>query len=354
MIDKLLFFTNQEILISAMYIFILFASMYVSLKHNVQPVLTLLLLFAISMIYLAVTSLVEAGFSHYFPGSESPDALLIFPGVFGIIITIKIMKEIFRIQYVVLDKILVILFIFFALFQINEFVFDSSLLASLEYKKSITSSIGIMQFSPLQYSASVFPELMFKDPITYLLLITFSVSALFLYISSKIKYPGNNLLFATITLMAFLFIILFKTFPFESPLLNDRMMGLNVIQWGLTLTIVLMTAFLLARENNTGRHKREIMFKPPGEYRMLVIYLIISLISLQTASLLNGLYIKLLFTGYFILTSYIIFYFMKKIERHYIKFGTVSIIILIFVFFLMAQIPSNEQTEADNTEIALK
>ena len=31
MIDKLLFFTNQEILISAMYIFILFASMYVSL-----------------------------------------------------------------------------------------------------------------------------------------------------------------------------------------------------------------------------------------------------------------------------------------------------------------------------------
>jgi hypothetical protein len=154
--------------------------------------------------------------------------------------------------------------------------------------------------------------------------------------------------------MAFLFIILFKTFPFESPLLNDRMMGLNVIQWGLTLTIVLMTAFLLARENNTGRHKREIMFKPPGEYRMLVIYLIISLISLQTASLLNGLYIKLLFTGYFILTSYIIFYFMKKIERHYIKFGTVSIIILIFVFFLMAQIPSNEQTEADNTEIALK
>lgn len=353
MIDRLLLFTNQEILISAMYIFILFASMYVSLKHNVQPVLTLLLLFAISVIYLSVTSIVETSFSHYFPGTESPDGLLIFPGVFGIIITIKIMKGIFRMPYVVLDKILFILFIFFALFQINEFLYDSSLLASLGYKKSIAAGIGIMQFSPLQYSASVFPELMLKDPISYLLLATFSVSILFLYISSRIKYPGNNLLFAMISLMAFLFIILFKSFPFESPVLIDRMMGLNVIQWGLTLMIVLMTAFLIARENNTGRHKREIMFKPPGEYRMLVIYLIVSLISLQTASLLDGIYIKLLFTGYFILTSYIIFYFMKKIERHYIKYGTVSIIILIFVFFLMAQIRSNEQTEVDNTEIAL-
>jgi hypothetical protein len=267
---------------------------------------------------------------------------------------IKIMKRIFRIPYVVIDKILVILFIFFALFQINEFLLDSNFLAFSEYNKSVTAGMGIMQFSPFYYSASAFPELMLKDPMTYLLLTTFFVSALFLYISSKLKYAGNNLLFTTITLLAFLFIILFKTFPFESPVLSDRMMGLNVIQWGLILTMVLMTAFLLARENNTDRHKREIMFKPPGEYRILVIYFIVSLISLQTAPLLNGLHIKLLFTGYFILTSYIIFYFMRKIERHYLKYGTVSIIILIFVFFLMAQIPSNEQKEDDTTEIALK
>ncbi len=354
MIDKLLLFTNQEILISGMYIFILFASMYISLKHNVQPILTLLLLFAISTIYLVFTSLVEAGFNHYFPGIKAPDGLLVFPGVFGILISIKIMKGIFRIPYVVLDKILVILFIFFALFQINEFLFDNSLLTSLAFKKSFAAGLGIIPFSPLHYSASVFPELMLINPLTYLLIITFTISILFLYVSSKIKYPGNNLLFTMVTFMAFLFIILFRTFPTEFPVLNDRMMGLNVIQWGLTLAMVLMTAFLIARENNNGRHKREIIFKPPGEYKVLIIYLFVSLISLQTASILNAMYIKLLFIGYFILTSYIIFYFMKKIERHYIKYGTVSIIILIFVFFLMAQIPSNEQAEVDKTEIALK
>ena len=222
------------------------------------------------------------------------------------------------------------------------------------YKKSIAGGLGLIQFSPLQYSASVFPELMLKDPVIHLFIIASTVSILFLYISSKLHYPGNNLLFTTITLMAFLFINLFKSFPFEFPVLNDRMMGLNVIQWGLSLLMVLMTAFLIARENSNNGYKKEIKFKPPGEYRMLVIYLVVSLISLQAASILNGLHIKLLFTGYFILTSYIIFYFMKKIERYYLKYGTVSIIILIFVFFLMAQISSTEQTKVDNTEIVLK
>jgi hypothetical protein len=354
MIDRLLLFTNQEILISGMYIFILFVSMYISLKHNVQPILTLLFLFTISLTYLTITSLAKAGFSHYFPGIEFPGSLIIFPGVFGIIITIKLVKGIFRIPYVVLNKILFILFIFFTLFQINEYLFDSSLLSSLIYNKSAPAEIGIMQFSTFQYPASVFPEIILMNPVTYLLIITISISILFLYVSSKIRYPRNNILFTLIILTAFSFISLLKTFPFEFPILNDRMMGLNVIQWGLILTMVLMTAFLIARENNSGRHKKEIMLKPPGEYRMLVIYLIISLISLQTAPLLNGLYIKLLFIGYFILTSYIIFYFMRKIERHYLKYGTVSIIILIFVSFLMAQIPSTEQTEVDKTEIALK
>jgi hypothetical protein len=328
--------------------------MYLSLKHNVQPILILLLLFTVSLTYLTITSLSEAGFRYYFPGMESPGSLIIFPGVFGIIIAIKIMREIFRIPYMVIDKILGILFIFFALFQINEFITDGSLLSFLANSKSTPAGTGIIKFSALQYSASMFPEIILMNPVTYLLIITFSVSMVFFYLTSKIRYPGNNILFTFIILIAFLFISLFQSFPFESPVLNDRMMGLNVIQWGLTLILVLMTAFLVARENNQGRHKKEILFKPPGEYRMLVIYLIISLISLQTAPLLSGLYIKLLFIGYFILTTSIIFFFMKKIERQYLKYGTVSIIILIFVFFLMAQIPAKEQIEVDTTEIALK
>lgn len=354
MIDKLLLFTNQEILISATYISILFASMYISLKNNIQPVLTLLLLFTISLVYLAITSLLEAGFNHYLPGIESRDNLIVFPGVFGIIITIRIMKGIFRVPYAVLDKILGILFIFFALFQINEYLIDTNLPAYLANSNYVPAGIGIVQFSPLQYSASLLPELLLMDPVANLLIISFSVSILFLFVTSKIKYPGNSLLFAMIVLLVFLFLNLFRTFPAGFPALTDRMMGLNVIQWGLTLSIVLMTAYLIAKENNTARHKKEIMFKPPGEYRMLIIYLIISLISLQTASILSGLYIKVLFIGYFILTSYIIFYFMKKIERHYLKYGTVSIILIIFAFFLMAQNPATEQTEVDKTEIALK
>jgi hypothetical protein len=36
---------------------------------------------------------------------------------------------------------------------------------------------------------------------------------------------------------------------------------------------------------------------------------------------------------------------MKKIERHYLKYGTVSIIMLIFIFFLRAQNPKPDQLE---------
>ena len=36
---------------------------------------------------------------------------------------------------------------------------------------------------------------------------------------------------------------------------------------------------------------------------------------------------------------------MKKIERHYLKYGTVSIIMLIFIFFLLAKNPKTNQSE---------
>jgi len=345
MIDKLFLFTNQEILFSATYIAILFASMYISLKHNVQPTLTLLLIFIVSLIYLTITSIVKTGFLHYFPGMESLDSLIVFPGVLGVIITIKIMKGIFRIPYIVIDKLLGILFIFFAAFQINEYLMSSTMVPSLIVNKMFPAGVGIFQIGSLQLSASMFPELVLSNPIIYTLIIILLVSTIFLYVSSKFRYPGNSIMFTLLMLMAFLFINLFKAYPLGLPALNDRMMGLNVIQWGLTLTMVLTTAYMIAKESNNGRQKKEILFKQPGEYRILVIYLSISLLSLQVTAILNDLYVKLLFIGYFILTSYMIFYFMKKIERHYLKYGTVSIIMLIFIFFLKAQNPKSDQVE---------
>ena len=348
MIDKLFLFTNQEILFSATYIAILFASMYISLKHNVQPILTLLLIFIVSLIYLAITSIVKTGFLHYFPGMESLDSLIVFPGVFGVIITIKILKRVFRIPYIVIDKLLGILFIFFAVFQINENFMTSSVMSSFMDSKMIPAGIGIFQMGSLQLSASIFPDLLPSSPVIYSIILVLLLSIIFLYASSKFKYPENSLMFTMLMLMLFLFISLFDAYPLELPALHDRMMGLNVLQWGLILAMVLTTAFMIAKESNNGRQKREIMFKPPGEYRILVIYLSISLISLQVTTILSDLYIKFLFIGYFILTSYMIFYFMKKIERHYLKYGTVSIIMLIFIFFLRAQNPKQDQLEIKN------
>jgi hypothetical protein len=345
MIDKLFLFTNQEILFSATYIAILFTSMYISLKHNVQPTHTLLLIFIVSLIYLAITSIVKTGFLHYFPGMESLDSLIVFPGVFGVIIAIKILKRIFRIPYIVIDKLLGILFIFFAVFQINENFMTSSVMSSFMNSKMVPAGVGIFQMGSLQLSASIFPEMVLSSPILYTIMLVLLISTIFLYASSKLKNPGNTLRFTMLMLMLFLFISLFEAYPLELPALNDRMMGLNVLQWGLILTMVLTTAFMIAKESNNGRQKKEILFKPPGEYRILVIYLSISLISLHVTTLLSDLYIKLLFIGYFILTSYMIFYFMKKIERHYLKYGTVSIIMLIFIFFLRAQNPKPDQLE---------
>lgn len=345
MIDKLFLFTNQEILFSATYIAILFASMYISLKHNVQPTLTLLLIFIVSLIYLAITSIVRTGFLHYFPGIESLDSLIVFPGIFAVIITIKILKRVLRIPYIVIDKLLGILFIFFAVSQINEYFMTSPVMSSFILSKTHLAGVGIFQMGSLHLSASMFPELMLNNPVIYTIILILLISALFLYASSRFKHPGNSLMFTLLMLMLFLFISLFEAYPLELPVLNDRMMGLNVLQWGLILAMVLMTAFMIAKESNNGRQKREILFKPPGEYRILVIYLSISLISLQVTTFLGDLYLKLLFIGYFILTSYMIFYFMKKIERHYLKYGTVSIIMLIFIFFLRSQNPQSNETE---------
>lgn len=350
MIDKLFLFTNQEILFTATYIGILFASMYISLKRNIQPILSLLLLFTISLIYLTLTSVFEAGFLYYFPGMESLDSLSVFPGVFGVLIAIKLMKSTFRIPYVVIDKILGLLFIVFAVFQINEYLLSNTFMSSLMIDLSLPTTMGLLQMNSMYLSASMFPELVLNNPVIYTLIIAFLTSTAFLYISSKFKYPGNSLMFTMIVLMAILFIHLFRTYPAELPALNDRMMGLNVFQWGLTLTIVLMAAFLIAKEGNSNLRKKETLFKPPGDYKVLIIYLSISLLALQVSAILNDLYVKLLFIGYFILTSYMIFYFMKKVERHYLKYGTVSIIMLIFIFFLLAQNPKTNQAEINAPE----
>ena len=313
------------------------AGIYVSLRHKIQPILTLLILLAGSVVYLVVTNVAGIGIRQYGSNVGIPGPAIVVAGIIGVLITFKILKGMFRVPSFLIHHLLSISFLLFLFYQINAYFDNSQYFTKLMYLSISEGGIPLNIYT-LQHTASFFPELLTTD--SFFLSILSAVMAIFLYLyfAGRFRHPGNSMSFAFVLFMILFFISLFNVNPSALPVLSERMMGLNVIQWGLLLICILYLAHIIAIEMGPSRRKREILKKAPAPYSLLIFYLLITLISFQASSVYRQFDIKVLIIGYFITSGVMVIYFLKRVESNYLRYGTVSIILLIFILFLQAQI----------------
>jgi len=198
----------------------------------------------------------------------------------------------------------------------------------------ISSGISSLNIEGIQQSASLYPEIINNNTIFLELVIAILVTLSYLLFTRKLKHPGNRFFFTLLMLMILFFISLFKINPPALPALNDRLMGLNVVQWGLVLAGFLLSAYIISQEMSTSKRKKEILKKAPAEYRLLTIFLFLILFSYQATSLFRDSEIKILIIGYFITAGFMVSYFLRKVEKHYLRYGTVSIILLACILYI--------------------
>jgi amino acid transporter len=122
-------------------------------------------------------------------------------------------------------------------------------------------------------------------------------------------------------------------------------MGLNVVQWGLVLTGVLLSAYIMSKEMYTSRRRKEVLKRAPSEYHLLLFFLILTIVSFQATAIFSSFEIKILLIGYIISTIFMVSYFLRRVEKYYLRYGTVSIILLTCILFLHANILKSDPNE---------
>jgi hypothetical protein len=264
-------------------------------------------------------------------GFKNPIILL---GIMGTFLTLKLFRGIIRIPSVISNYVLILFLLFFSFLQINEFLYGNPDITYALFNIPLSNGIGSINLEPLQLSASLYPELISNESIFLELLIALLVILSYLIFTRKFKYPGNRFLFTMLLLMVLLFISLFNPNPSTLPALSDRMIGMNVVQWGLILAGLLLSVYIISKEMSTYRPKKEVLRKAPSEYTLLIIFLSLLLISFQVSSLFQDSEMKILLIGYFVTTSFIAALFLRRIEKHYLRYGTVSIILMIFIILI--------------------
>ena len=348
MIDDILAFSQKELLFVVVFTMAIASGIYVSLRYKVQAITTLLLMLTGSIVYLVITNLARISLLQYSSDTGACRSAIIIFGIFGVLITIKILKKPLRLPAFIIHHIFSTIFLLFLFYQVTEYLLNSRY--STEWMLNFPLSDGSMalNFFAFQQTASILPGLYiyngyFSEFITALMAII-----VYLYFAGRFKHPVNSLSFAILIFMTLLFISLFKLSPSELPAFSNRLMGLNVIQWGLLLVVILFLSHILSIELDPSRRKREILKKAPSGYTLLIFYLLLTFVSFQVNSLFSQFDIKVLLINYFITSSIMVIYFFKKIERSYLRYGTVSIILLTFILFIHVQVTKYQNVEIQN------
>ena len=334
MLEFLFSYSQREFLFVIVYISAMLMGVYISQKHNIQPISTLLLILICSTTYLVITNILIGSAQQHFSdegGFKNPIILL---GIIGTFLVMKFFKRFLRIPSIISHYILILFLLFFSFFQVNEFLYNNPDITYTIFNIPLSNGIGSINLDTFQLSASLYPELISNDTMFLELLIALMVMLSYLLFTQRFKYPGNRFLFTMLLLMVLLFISLFKLNPSTLPALSDRMIGMNVVQWGLILAGLLLSAYIISKEMSTYRYKREVLRKAPSEYTLLLVFLSLVLISFQLSSLFQDSEMKVLIIGYFITTSFIATFFLRRIEKHYLRYGTISIILIIFIILI--------------------
>jgi len=345
MIENLFSFTQQEFLFAIVYGIVMIAGIYFSHKRKIQPILTLLLILSSTIIYLIISNILQLSIQQYSLEEGVSSGSVILIGIFSVLVFIRPLQKLFRIPTTVIHNLLIILLVFFSFFKVNEFLNSNPYFSFFILNVPVTDGIGSLSISTIQLSASLIPELINKNMIFIELLIAIFVTVTYVYFTAKLSFPGNRLLFSILMLMVLFFISLFTVNPRELPVFSDRLIGLNVVQWGLVLTGVLLAAYIMSKEMYTSRRIKEVLKRAPSEYQLLLFFLILTIISFQALSIFSNFEIKILLNGYLISTIFMVSYFLRRVEKYYLRYGTVSIILLTCILFIHANLVQSDQNE---------
>ena len=345
MIEDFFSFTQQEFLYVIANAVAMITGVYISLKHKIQPILTLLIMLAASIVYTIITNLVNHNIQQHVSDVGLSGGTIVLLGFFGILTTLKILKKLLRIPALIIHNILSIFFMLFLFYQVNEHLINNQHFTELILSYPISDGSIPLNFTAFQQTASLFPELFVNDPFFYEVMTAILAIVAYLYFAGRFRHPGNSLSFAFLMFLALFFISLFRVNAAELPALSDRLMGLNVIQWGLVLAGILILAYIVSIELDPSRRKREILKKAPSEYRLLILYLFLTMISFQATSLFSHFDTKVLLISYFITSIIMVIYFLNKVEKNFLRYGTVSIILFTFILFMHANIAEYQRVE---------
>jgi len=337
MLEQLNYVSGQELLFILSYVMMLLAGMYIGRKHRVPPVRLSMFVYIVTLAFLVIISMAQKGFGQYPADPGQFRNLIAVLGLAGIVFTGVLVKRLLRIRYIVINRLLGVFLVFYSVFLLTEYLEGNPGLYLLVYTQYGSEMIGTMNILPAHLTSSVAVEI-FSNIALIELFASVILTSLFIALISRLKHYGNGVLLLILILNILSFISFFKINPSSLPVLSERMMGLNVVQMGLLLFNLLLIFKIFTKEIQLKQIKNEIRKRPPSEYGVLTIYLVVTLLSIQVSSVFDDLHMKVLFTGYVVTTSLLIFNFMRKVERFYLKYGTVSIILLVFILFLQINI----------------
>lgn len=334
MIDPLFSFSEFELLYILTFVLALFAGINISLKQKVHPVLTMLLVLAGITAYLGVANIAREYIKGFDLDYVQFQNVVVLLGVLGSLLAIRLLKSLFSIPSMIIHNQLLWIYILFTIYQLQVYLGNNLEFSFLIYSFPISDIAGVVHLGSFKQSASLIPDLFSNSLLFYESVTAILAMLIYLYFRPRFRRPGSAYALTLLLFMVLLFISLFGINQAGYPVLSDRLLGLNLIQWGLVLLCTLVMAQLMAAHIDARHHKKEVLKKAPPEYRLLITYLILTLISFQITTVYDPYAMKIFVLGFFVTSFFMIFYFLNTAQKNYLKYGTASIILVVCMLFL--------------------
>lgn len=346
-------FFQINILINISYTLILVLGIYLSIKDNVSPVQTLLLILTGTLIYFTVTSITRFNLFSQLNSENNFTNLIVLFGLLGVLTGVYFIKNVLRISNSFLLNfpllILVALGIYETAIYLDEFYAFSQYNSYKNLSGPIFSELGLY----INQSALISPELFLYNSLLLNLLIAIALIALSWFVYKKIKIVANKLLFIIFIINLFIFISMFSFNPDAFPAVNNRIIGINVFQWGIILINILIAAYIIANETSNVGTRRMVRRTPPSNFLLFFYYLCLTILAFPLSKFFDSTGLYIFIAGHAITTIYMAFYFFAKTEKVYIRLGTISVILLIWIFFVRANISFDPESLLESPEIEI-
>jgi len=343
-------FFQTNILINITYIFILAIGIYYSIKDNVSPVQTLLLILTGTLIYFTVTNLVRLNIFSQLSDENSFTNLIVLLGVLAVFTGVYITKNILRISLTFLLNLPLLILIALAIYETSSYLNESNALSTYDSYNNLSTPVFSELGLYINQSALISPELSLYNHLFLSIVVAVILVTLLWFAYKKIKIVGNKLLFTVFIINLFIFINMFNFNPGAFPAFNNRIIGMNVFQWGIILINILIIAYIIAKEIGNAGSAHRLKRNNPSYFLLFFYYLCLTVAAFPLSGFFDSTGLHIFIAGHAITTIFMAFYFFVKTEKAYVRLGTISVILLIWMFFIRANISFNTPSFIDSPE----